>query len=201
MADSGVAKSDVEPDGVLIERSTRGRPDAFVEVARRHEVAIHGYLTRRAGRHAADDLLAEVWLRAFAARDGYDTGYDDARPWLYGIARNVLREHWRTSSGDELAPLDEKGVDPWDGIDDQLDSAEQVKAVMSAVRVLPATEREVLWSAIASEMLGVDSAGEQTAATGGSVGTEEGHRKRTRRNQADRSRGERKMSMGGGGPG
>ena len=46
---SGVARSGVEPDGVLIERSAHGRPDAFVEVARRHEVAIHGYLARRAG--------------------------------------------------------------------------------------------------------------------------------------------------------
>jgi DNA-directed RNA polymerase specialized sigma24 family protein len=38
-----------------------------------------------------------VWLRAFAARGGYDPARDDALPWLYGIARNVLREHWRAS--------------------------------------------------------------------------------------------------------
>jgi DNA-directed RNA polymerase specialized sigma24 family protein len=75
----------VEPDSVLIERSVRGRPDAFVDVVRRHETAIHGYLARRTGRQAADDLLAEVWLRAFAARGGYNSGYADARPWLYGI--------------------------------------------------------------------------------------------------------------------
>jgi hypothetical protein len=43
----------VETDGVLIERSARGRPDAFVEVVRRHEVAVHAYLARRAGREAA----------------------------------------------------------------------------------------------------------------------------------------------------
>jgi len=150
MADVGLARSGVEPDdaapdGVLIERSARGRPDAFVEVARRHEVAMHGYLARRAGRQAADDLLAEVWLRAFAARGGYDTRYADARPWLYGIARNVLREHWRTTSaGDEPTALDETRVDPWAGIDDRLDSAERAKAVVSAVRALPTAEREVL---------------------------------------------------------
>jgi hypothetical protein len=39
----------VETDGVLIERSVRGRPDAFVEVVRRHEVAVHGFLARREG--------------------------------------------------------------------------------------------------------------------------------------------------------
>jgi RNA polymerase sigma factor (sigma-70 family) len=153
MADGSVAMTDAEPDGVLIERSARRHPDApdapdaFVEVVRRHEVAIHGYLARRAGRQAADDLLAEVWLRAFAGRGGYDSGHGDARPWLYGIARNVLREHRRTGcsgAGDELAAVDEKLVDPWDGVDDRLDSADRAKAVVSALRALPAADREVL---------------------------------------------------------
>ena len=144
MAHGGAVRSDVEPDGVLIERSAHGRPDAFVEVAARHEVAVHGYLARRAGRQAADDLLAEVWLRAFAARGGYDTGYADARPWLYGIARNVLREHRRAGNATAPAALDDMGVDPWDGINDRLDSAERAKAVATAVRALPAAEREVL---------------------------------------------------------
>jgi len=59
----------VETDGTLIERSCRGRPDAFVEVVRRHEVAVHGFLARRAGPQAAADLLGEVWVRAFAGRE------------------------------------------------------------------------------------------------------------------------------------
>jgi RNA polymerase sigma factor (sigma-70 family) len=95
----------VETDGALIERSARGRPDAFVEVVRRHELAVHAFLARRAGRQAADDLLGEVWVRAFGGRAGFDPAYPDARPWLYGIARNVLRAHWRGAgsgrSGDQ----------------------------------------------------------------------------------------------------
>jgi DNA-directed RNA polymerase specialized sigma24 family protein len=82
------ARSDVETDAELIERSLRGRPDAFVEVVGRHEVAVHGFLARRGGRQVADDLLSEVWVRAFGSRAAYDPGYPSARPWLYGIARN-----------------------------------------------------------------------------------------------------------------
>ena len=134
----------MEPDCLLIERSLQGRPDAFVEVARRHEDAIHGYLARRAGSQAADDLLAEVWLRAFAARGGYDSAHADARPWLYGIARNVLREHWRAGPGDEPAALGETGDDPWDAVDERLDLAGRARAMAAAVRALPAAEREVL---------------------------------------------------------
>jgi len=135
--------SGVETDGVLIEQSVRGRPDAFVEVVQRHEVAVHGFLARRAGQQAADDLLGEVWVRAFAARGGYDPGYDDARPWLYGIARNVLRAHWRASR-DASHMAAEAAVDPWDDVVDRLDSAGKAQVLVSALRALPAAERDVL---------------------------------------------------------
>jgi RNA polymerase sigma factor (sigma-70 family) len=133
----------VDADGVLIARSVQGHPDAFAAVAQRHGVAIHGYLARRAGRQVADDLLGEIWLRAFAARGGYDPSYGDARPWLYGIARNVLRAHWRSAQNADLAGP-EQTVDPWDDIVDRLDSAARGKALISAVRSLPPAEREVL---------------------------------------------------------
>jgi RNA polymerase sigma-70 factor (ECF subfamily) len=157
----------VDPDNALIERSVRGRPDAFVEVVRRHELAIHAFLARRGGHQVADDLLGEVWLRAFAARGGYDGRHDDARPWLYGIARNVLRGHWRamreagpgsgsgprsgsgSGSGSGLGLGSGSGTageiaDPWDEVVDRLDSAAQVRAIAAAVRGLPREEREVL---------------------------------------------------------
>ena len=132
----------METDGTLIERSARGRPDAFVEVVRRHEVAVHGFIARRAGRQMADDLLGEVWVRAFAARGGYDPAREDARPWLYGIARNVLRAHWRVRRDAGRAVQD--AVDPWDEVVDQLDSAARAQALIPALRALPGPERDVL---------------------------------------------------------
>jgi RNA polymerase sigma-70 factor (ECF subfamily) len=114
-----------ETDGTLIQRSARGRPDAFVEVVRRHEVAVHGFLARRAGRQVAADLLGEVWVRAFAGRDGYDPAYADARPWLFGIARNVLRAHWRARQ--DANPAADRAEDPW-----------------AAIAALPPAERDVL---------------------------------------------------------
>jgi RNA polymerase sigma factor (sigma-70 family) len=130
-------------DGTLIERSVRGRPDAFVEVAQRHEAAVHAFLARRAGRQAADDLLGEVWLRAFAARGGYDLTRADARPWLYGIARNVLRAHWSARPDRGGVPVPQS-VDPWDEVVDRLDSAVAVRALVSALQTLPEPERDVL---------------------------------------------------------
>jgi RNA polymerase sigma factor (sigma-70 family) len=150
----------VDTDAVLIERSQRGGPDAFEEVVRRHEAAVHAYLTRRSGRQAADDLLAEVWLRAFSSRTTYDTHQFTALPWLYGIARNVLRMHWRTKH--EPIPWLET-TDPWDEVVDRLDSAAVARSLIPALRALPAAEREVLllvaWEQLtpgeAAEVLGI----------------------------------------------
>lgn len=133
----------METDGALIERSLRGSADAFVGVVQRHEVAVHGFLARRGGRQAADDLLGEVWVRAFAARGSYDLGHADARPWLYGIARNVLKAHWKANPAVSQSAV-EPPLDPWDDVVDRLDSAARAPMLASALRALPAAEREVL---------------------------------------------------------
>lgn len=132
----------MESDGTLIERSVRGRADAFVEVVRRHEVAVHAFLARRAGQDAAADLLGEVWVRAFAGRGGYDPARASALPWLYGIARNVLREHWRARHTWSWPA--ERADDPWDAVIERLDSVAWAKTLIGALRTLPAGEREVL---------------------------------------------------------
>jgi RNA polymerase sigma factor (sigma-70 family) len=65
-------------------------PERFAALFDRHASHIHRYLARRAGPQAAEDLVAETFLAAFGQRRGYDAGYHDARPWLYGIATNIL---------------------------------------------------------------------------------------------------------------
>ncbi|MFG1989858.1 RNA polymerase sigma factor [Actinoplanes sp. NPDC048988] len=50
--------------------------------------------TRRIGP-PADDLLAETFLIAFRKRASYQPRHLDVRPWLFGIATNVLHRHLR----------------------------------------------------------------------------------------------------------
>lgn len=79
--------------------------------------------------------------------------------------------------------------------------ADELLRMTSKVRIAEQSvlddAREVLWSAIASEMLGAGSAGEQAGVTAGLAGREE-HRRRTRRFRTGQSDEERRMSMGGG---
>jgi hypothetical protein len=80
---------------------------------------------------------------------------------------------------------------------------ELLRAIGQARRPAPRVledAREALWSAVASAMLDIGPAGEQTTTVGRSAGTQEDHRP-ARRHQPDRSRSERGMSTGGADPG
>ncbi|MEV4220422.1 RNA polymerase sigma factor [Nonomuraea sp. NPDC049725] len=81
-------------DAQLIEASWRD-PDRFGAVFDRYFAAIHRYVHLRLGESAADDLTAETFLRAFRSRDRFDLTCSSARPWLYGIASNLIADHHR----------------------------------------------------------------------------------------------------------
>jgi RNA polymerase sigma factor (sigma-70 family) len=83
-----------DDDAAVIESSWR-EPERFAVLFDRHAPHIYRYLARRAGPQVADDLVAETFLAAFAKRDRYDLGHADARPWLYGIATNLVGQHRR----------------------------------------------------------------------------------------------------------
>jgi RNA polymerase sigma factor (sigma-70 family) len=86
-----------ETDAALIRRM-HGDPALFETVFHRYYVEIHGYVSRRLGRDLADDVAAETFLVAFNRWERYDTSHDWARPWLLGIACNLIARHQRAEA-------------------------------------------------------------------------------------------------------
>jgi RNA polymerase sigma factor (sigma-70 family) len=82
-------------DAAVIEESVAD-PERFAEIFDRHVAEIYRYAARRLGQQAAADVVSEVFLAAFRNRSRYDTRRADARPWLYGIAVNVIGHQLRT---------------------------------------------------------------------------------------------------------
>ncbi len=80
-------------DGELI-RESLGRPDLFAEIFAAHYPAVDGYCVRRIGGDG-HDVSSATFTEAFRVRDRFDADRPDARPWLYGIASNLLRHHRR----------------------------------------------------------------------------------------------------------
>jgi RNA polymerase sigma-70 factor (ECF subfamily) len=77
-------------------RASLQDPEVFATLFDRHFDAVHGYAQRRVGSDLADEVAAETFTRAFDRRRRYDQSREDARPWLLGIAANLLRRHWRS---------------------------------------------------------------------------------------------------------
>jgi RNA polymerase sigma factor (sigma-70 family) len=71
--------------------AARDTPTAFEHVVLRHHAAIHRYIARRLGSQQADELSGDVFATAFAIRSRYDAAHESARPWLFGIATNLIR--------------------------------------------------------------------------------------------------------------
>jgi RNA polymerase sigma-70 factor (ECF subfamily) len=82
-------------DQSLIENALRGDRAALEALVVQHQTAVYGYLRARLLQHSdAEDLTQEVFLRFYLARARFDSK-QLIRPWLLGIARNLLREHAR----------------------------------------------------------------------------------------------------------
>ena len=143
-ADSDYAERD---DASVIGRS-RNEPEVFEIVFRRYADQIQRYVSRRIGADAADDVVAETFLLAFRQRDRYDLSRASARPWLYGIATNLIGRYRRTEVR-HFHALARVGVDQVaESFTDRVDAAVSASAVnrrlAAALAALPAAYRDTL---------------------------------------------------------
>lgn len=170
----------IEPTDAEVIAASRDDPRAFAPIFERHFDAIFRYLRRRVGRVGAEELAAETFAEALAARHRFDTSHRDARPWLYGIAVNLLRHHYRDEER-ALQAYARSGVDPL--ADDEpslehVDAVAMAPAIAAALAALPRIEREALLLHAWAEL----GYGEIAAALDVPVGTVRSrlHRARTR---------------------
>jgi len=101
-----------------------------------HFDAIYGYLARRVGADIARDLAAETFTRAYAGRKRFDPERGEPRAWLFGIANNLLRHHYRD---------EERRLRAFARLEPPArDAAPEEPAVAEALSVLSREERDVL---------------------------------------------------------
>jgi RNA polymerase sigma factor (sigma-70 family) len=178
-----------ERTGLVVELSLRDRiragdPEAFAELFGAHARAVYGHAARlSADRGTAEDVVSLTFLEAWRLREKLRpeaAAVDEAadlpdgdglRPWLYGIATNVLRNTRRAARRHSaaLARLSGRPEDRYtlpdfaDDVVGRMERAERLAAAHTALGRLRRVEREVfalcVWSglsyAAAGEALGV----------------------------------------------
>jgi RNA polymerase sigma-70 factor (ECF subfamily) len=137
--------------------------DAFAGFYQRSAPALRAYLARVSGNHAlADDLMQESYLRFLCAScpEGGEVNY---RRYLFRIATNLLRDHWRRPRAASMEDVPERLLAARDGLS-HIDSQAILDPAMARMRP---RERQLLWLAHAegyshreiAEITGLSAAG------------------------------------------
>jgi RNA polymerase sigma-70 factor, ECF subfamily len=85
-------------DEELMVRVQEGDGAAYRTLFDRHHERVYGYLVRRVrSPELARDLFQETFLSVHRARHTWAAGRS-FRPWLYGIATNAVRDHFRRTA-------------------------------------------------------------------------------------------------------
>jgi len=115
----------------------------------RHVDTIHGYVARRAGWEVAREVTATTFRLALEQFDSFDARRGGERGWLYGIASNVLRHHWRDEQRRLRAYLrhgagEFVAVDPLLAVDARVDAQRRLARIIGAIELLEPADRDLL---------------------------------------------------------
>jgi RNA polymerase sigma factor (sigma-70 family) len=181
------AEASADTDAAIM-RLSRREPEQFSVVFRRHAPYIQRYVVRRLGQDAADDIVAETFLLAFRQRDTYDPARADARPWLYGIATNLIGRH-RLAETRQYRALARTGTDPvaesfTDRVDDRVSASAASRRLAAGLARLSEELRDTLLLVAWGDL----SYGETAIALGVPVGTV--------RSRVSRARSKLRRSLG-----
>ncbi|MEE1739833.1 RNA polymerase sigma factor [Streptomyces sp. BE147] len=149
-------------------RFRRGDRDALAELYDEHAQVLYRYALRVTGDWAeAEDVVSATFLEAWRGREKLRPDGDGLRPWLLGIATNIMRRGARTRRRREMAlaraPERDAVPDFADDLVTQLADTEQLRAAHAALARLRRRDREVftlvVWAgldyAAAADALGV----------------------------------------------
>jgi RNA polymerase sigma factor (sigma-70 family) len=120
----------------------------FAEIYEQYFPAIYQYLAGRLGRDIADDLAAETFVIAFRERHSFDPTRGGIRPWLFGIATNLVARHRRSEArryrAMTRASTDRLYCDHEDQIATRLTAQQLRQPLIRALTALADGDRDVL---------------------------------------------------------
>jgi RNA polymerase sigma-70 factor (ECF subfamily) len=135
------------PSDAELIRASIDEPERFAEVFERHYETVRRYAQRRVGAQAGEDVASRTFESAFRARHRFDPAFRSARPWLLGIASNLVGKHLREErirlralASPDPAPSAAEGQDA----DDRLDAARLGPALAEALAQLAPGDRDVV---------------------------------------------------------
>ena len=127
-------------------------PLAFREFYDRYAAWVRSWFLRQTGSDsAALDLTAETFAQAWhASRRFRDMADGSGAPWLFGIARNLLRQYHKHNRIESAArerlglPAAWADCEDYDAVDERLEAGSLAPALRLAIKALPREQRRAL---------------------------------------------------------
>lgn len=115
----------------------------------RHAKDLGAYAARRVGVTLARDVVADTFRFAYERFDGYDPQRGNERAWLFGIATNLIRRHWRAEERRlriqaRAASADARALDPLLRVEERLDARSRYDLVVDAIAGLDPDDRDLV---------------------------------------------------------
>jgi RNA polymerase sigma-70 factor, ECF subfamily len=140
-----------EPDDAALLRAARTDPEAFAAFYRRWAPALQAWLRTQVPATVADDLTAEAFAQALVGLGRFR----GARPgsavaWLWGIGRNLVRQHHRHARIERRARerlgIAERSYEAgaWDEVEARADVAALAGELARALEGLSPEQRRAL---------------------------------------------------------
>jgi RNA polymerase sigma-70 factor (ECF subfamily) len=129
----------------LVDQATAGDPEAFARLYDAYVERVSRYVYFRVTDDCdMEDLVSQVFLKAWENLDRYKRGSSPFIAWLYTIARNLVIDHYRTKKS--MLPLEEAIALPSD-----LDMPDQeaqlhfdLEAMRDALQMLSKDQQQAL---------------------------------------------------------
>ncbi|MFE7223558.1 RNA polymerase sigma factor [Nocardioides sp. NPDC057577] len=140
-----------EDDTVLAERLRRGDHEAMAELFGRYADPVYNFCFRRvASWNLAEDVMSQVFLEVWRARERAVAYGGSLMPWLYTVAENVCRNAARGARRQralagrlQLVRLVD-AEDHADGVARRLDEESRMSELLVAVDRLSRRDRQIL---------------------------------------------------------
>ena len=112
---------------------------------REHADTVHRYLlVKTNSADLAEELTQETFYQALRSVDSYD-GSCKFSTWLIGIAKNVLRTHWRKLRQQPTVSLEDAPELTSGSAEESVFSGAELEAVLGVIHRLEEPGREVLY--------------------------------------------------------
>jgi RNA polymerase sigma-70 factor (ECF subfamily) len=129
----------------LVHKAKSGDSEAFAQLYDAYIERVYRYIYFRVSDgDATEDLVSQVFLKAWENLGRYKTGSSPFIAWLYTIARNMVIDYYRARK--DTMPLEEAAALPSDtqSPDEEAQTRFDLQAMRDALQFLTADQQQVL---------------------------------------------------------